>query len=63
MNPLVQTYLKRQTELMQRKQLRNLCRDLREQQRKMEPIRQARAERRKAGIKGEGFVMREGYGG
>ena len=58
MNPLVQAYLKREAEKAERKKLAEMCADLREQQRKMEPARREWAERRKAGIRGEGFVVK-----
>jgi ribosomal 50S subunit-associated protein YjgA (DUF615 family) len=58
MDPLAKAYLKRQHQKAERRQLQKLCRDLREKQQKVEPLRRAYLDRIKAGIKGDGFVMR-----
>ena len=58
MNPLAEMWARRELERLERKRLRQLMIELREANKKAEPLRQEASERHKAGIKGDGFVMR-----
>lgn len=58
MNHLAEIWARRELARLERKQLRAMARDLRDANKKAEPLRKLAAERRKAGVKGDGFVMR-----
>lgn len=58
MNPLVLAYLERQVARIERRKLVKLAGEIRDLNRKAEPLRKQAAEQRRAGVKGEGFIMK-----
>lgn len=58
MNPLAEMWARKELKRLQRKELRLIVQDLREAQRKLEPLRQLARDRYKAGVRGDGFVMK-----
>lgn len=63
LEPLARMYAKRRMEILQRREMGQLAAELRRLNKETEPLRKLAEERRKAGVRGEGFVMRSSYSG
>lgn len=63
LDPLALMWVKRRLKILQAREMHKLARDIRRMNKEMEPHRKLAEERRKAGVLGEGFIMRSCYNG
>ena len=58
MNPLAEMWARKELKRLQHKELRLIIQELRDAQKESEPLRQIARERYRAGVQGDGFVMK-----